>query len=90
MPVSFSSSPCKTHLLLFFSIPGSDLCLFPENSFLIYPLMKRITYFPQAWLGIAMNFSLVVGWASVTGSLDYELLLVLLVGAWGWTMHYGQ
>lgn len=52
--------------------------------------MKRITYFPQAWLGIAMNFSLVVGWASVTGSLDYELLLVLLVGAWGWTMHYGQ
>nr|WGM49228.1 UbiA prenyltransferase [Boreostereum vibrans] len=56
--------------------------------FLIYPLMKRITYFPQAWLGIAMNFSLVVGWASITGSLDYQLLLVLLAGAWGWTMHY--
>ncbi|ETW79987.1 prenyltransferase [Heterobasidion irregulare TC 32-1] len=56
--------------------------------FLVYPLMKRITYWPQAWLGICMNFGLVVAWAAVTGSLDAQLLGVLMVGTWGWTMHY--
>ena len=59
-------------------------------SFLVYPLMKRITYWPQAWLGICMNFGLVVAWAAVTGSLDIQLLGVLMVGTWGWTMHYGE
>lgn len=52
--------------------------------------MKRITYWPQAWLGICMNFGLVVAWAAVTGGLDTQLLAVLMAGTWGWTMHYGQ
>ena len=51
--------------------------------------MKRITYWPQAWLGIAMNFGLVVAWVAVTNEVDVQLL-TLMVGSWGWTMHYGQ
>nr|WGM49227.1 UbiA prenyltransferase [Boreostereum vibrans] len=56
--------------------------------FIVYPLMKRITHLPQAWLGICMNFGLIVSWAAVTGGFDVRLLVVLMVGAWGWTMHY--
>ena len=51
--------------------------------------MKRITYWPQAWLGIAMNFGLVVAWVAVTNKFDIQLLTLLMVGSWGWTMHYG-
>lgn len=56
--------------------------------FIIYPLMKRITYWPQAWLGIAMNFGLVVAWVAVTNEVNIQLLTLLMVGSWGWTMHY--
>ncbi|KAI0318670.1 4-hydroxybenzoate polyprenyl transferase [Amylostereum chailletii] len=52
--------------------------------FIIYPLMKRITYWPQAWLGIAMNFGIVVAWVSTTGNLNIELLGPFMVGAWGY------
>lgn len=51
--------------------------------------MKRITYWPQAWLGIAMNFGLVISWVAVTEKVDVRLLALLMVGSWGWTMHYG-
>jgi len=56
--------------------------------FIAYPLMKRITYWPQAWLGIAMNFGLVVAWVAVTNEVNLQLLTLLMVGTWGWTMHY--
>lgn len=58
--------------------------------FIVYPLMKRITYWPQAWLGIAMNFGVVVSWVAVTNKVDLQLLTLLMVGSWGWTMHYGS
>jgi len=56
--------------------------------FIVYPLMKRITYWPQAWLGIAMNFSLVVGWTVVTSEPYWRLLGAFMLGGWGFTMHY--
>ena len=46
--------------------------------------MKRITYWPQAWLGIAMNFGIVVAWVAITGELNTELLGLLMVGTWGY------
>jgi len=35
----------------------------------VYPLMKRITYWPQAFLGLTFNWGALVGWAAVTGGL---------------------
>jgi 4-hydroxybenzoate polyprenyltransferase len=35
-----------------------------------YPFMKRITWWPQAWLGLVFSWGALVGWASVTGDLD--------------------
>ncbi|VAV92632.1 4-hydroxybenzoate polyprenyltransferase, partial [hydrothermal vent metagenome] len=36
----------------------------------LYPLMKRITWWPQAWLGLTFNWGVLVGYASLQGALD--------------------
>ncbi len=52
-----------------------------------YPFMKRITYWPQAWLGLTFNWGALVGWAAVRGSLDLPAV-VLYVGGVFWTLGY--
>jgi 4-hydroxybenzoate polyprenyltransferase len=52
-----------------------------------YPLMKRITWWPQAFLGITFNWGALVGWAAVTGELALPALL-LYVGGFFWTLGY--
>ncbi len=52
-----------------------------------YPFMKRITYWPQAWLGLTFNWGALVGWSAVTGSLDWPALL-LYAGGVAWTLGY--
>jgi 4-hydroxybenzoate polyprenyltransferase len=44
-----------------------------------YPFMKRITWWPQAWLGLVFSWGLPVGWAAATG--DVTLSTVLLYAA---------
>ncbi len=53
----------------------------------VYPFMKRITYWPQAWLGLTFNWGALVGWSTMTGSLDWPAL-VLYVGGIFWTLGY--
>ena len=36
----------------------------------LYPFMKRITWWPQAWLGLVFSWGAIVGWPAVTGSLS--------------------
>ncbi|MCW5758494.1 MAG: 4-hydroxybenzoate octaprenyltransferase [Phenylobacterium sp.] len=52
-----------------------------------YPLMKRITYWPQVVLGLAFNWGALLGWAAVTGSLGIVPLVVYLGGIF-WTLGY--
>ena len=52
-----------------------------------YPFMKRVTYWPQAWLGITFTYGALVGWVAVRGDLDWAPV-VLYVGCWFWTLHY--
>lgn len=52
-----------------------------------YPFMKRITYWPQAVLGLAFNWGALLGWASVTGSLSLAPVL-LYAGSVAWTIGY--
>jgi 4-hydroxybenzoate polyprenyltransferase len=35
-----------------------------------YPFMKRITWWPQAWLGLVFSWAALVGWPAVTGRMD--------------------
>lgn len=53
----------------------------------IYPFMKRITYWPQAWLGLTFNWGALIGWTSVTGQLSWPPLL-LYAGGIAWTLGY--
>jgi 4-hydroxybenzoate polyprenyltransferase len=52
-----------------------------------YPLMKRITYWPQAWLGLTFNWGALLGWAAVTGGLASAPVL-LYAGGILWTLGY--
>jgi 4-hydroxybenzoate polyprenyltransferase len=52
-----------------------------------YPFMKRITWWPQAWLGIVFSWGALVGWPAVTGSLDWAMFL-LWFGSIAWVIGY--
>jgi 4-hydroxybenzoate polyprenyltransferase len=52
-----------------------------------YPFMKRLTWWPQAWLGIVFSWGALVGWPAVTGSLGWTPLL-LWFGSIAWVVGY--
>ena len=52
-----------------------------------YPLMKRITYWPQLFLGITFNYGLLLGWTSINESLSM-LPILFYIGAIFWTLGY--
>jgi len=52
-----------------------------------YPFMKRITWWPQAWLGLVFSWGALVGWPAVTGSLDLAPALLWL-GSVAWVIGY--
>jgi 4-hydroxybenzoate polyprenyltransferase len=52
-----------------------------------YPFMKRITWWPQFFLGLAFSWGALVGWTSQTGSLDLPAVL-LYVGSILWVIGY--
>ena len=53
----------------------------------IYPFMKRITWWPQFFLGLAFNWGALLGWAAVRGSLDWAPVILYLAGIF-WTLGY--
>jgi len=52
-----------------------------------YPFMKRITWWPQAWLGLTFNWGALVGFAAQTGRLDVADGM-LYAGLFFWTLGY--
>jgi 4-hydroxybenzoate polyprenyltransferase len=52
-----------------------------------YPFMKRITYWPQAFLGLTFNWGILLGWAAVEGALSAPTV-VLYAAAVFWTLGY--
>lgn len=52
-----------------------------------YPFMKRITWWPQAWLGLVFSWGALVGWPAVTGHLDWAPILLWL-GSIAWVIGY--
>jgi 4-hydroxybenzoate polyprenyltransferase len=52
-----------------------------------YPFMKRITWWPQAWLGLTFNWGILVGWVAMTGSIALPAIL-LYIAAIFWTLGY--
>ena len=53
----------------------------------IYPFMKRITYWPQLFLGITFNWGIIMSWAAVNNSITQEII-ILYLSAIFWTLGY--
>ena len=53
-----------------------------------YPAMKRITNYPQAFLGLTFNWGALLGWAAVHGSCDWGAVLPLYASGVAWTLVY--
>jgi 4-hydroxybenzoate polyprenyltransferase len=52
-----------------------------------YPFMKRVTFWPQAWLGLTFNWGALLAFAAETGRLDWPVML-LYAGLLFWTLGY--
>lgn len=52
-----------------------------------YPFMKRITWWPQAWLGLVFTWGALVGWPAATGSFGWPALALYAAAFW-WTLGY--
>ena len=50
--------------------------------------MKRVTYWPQLFLGLAFNYGALLGWAAVRGSCDWAVVLPFYAAGVSWTIVY--
>ena len=53
----------------------------------IYPFMKRITYWPQLFLGITFNYGLILAWISIANEVSI-IPMIFYLGAIFWTLGY--
>ncbi|MES2753867.1 MAG: 4-hydroxybenzoate octaprenyltransferase [Pseudomonadota bacterium] len=74
-------------VLVQFSVFAAVVALLSLAPVAAYPFMKRITWWPQAWLGIVFSWAALVGWSEVAGELSAPLWL-LYAGAVAWVVGY--
>jgi len=53
-----------------------------------YPFMKRITFWPQAFLGLTFNWGALVGYSAVAGYCDWSICLPMYTAGVAWTIIY--
>ena len=52
-----------------------------------YPYMKRITYWPQLFLGITFNWGIIMAWTAINNSVSQDII-ILYISAIFWTLGY--
>ncbi|KAJ7656764.1 UbiA prenyltransferase [Mycena polygramma] len=52
-----------------------------------YPFIKRYSYWPQAWLGMAFNTGTLMSWSWMSGDLSHSSIALASAG-WFWTLWY--
>ena len=52
-----------------------------------YPFMKRITYWPQLFLGLTFNWGMVMAWTALNSSISLEII-IFYISAIFWTLGY--
>ena len=80
---------CSVGLLLLLQLePAAQLVALASIALVAaYPFMKRITWWPQAWLGLVFSWGALVGWPAVTGTSDWPAV-VLWFGTVFWVLGY--
>lgn len=46
----------------------------------VYPIMKRVTDFPQAYLGFSMGFGAYIAWTAITGEAVMNIIVPIIMG----------
>ncbi|MEM6603721.1 MAG: 4-hydroxybenzoate octaprenyltransferase [Pseudomonadota bacterium] len=68
-------------LILFFLPPIAVLIsLFSVIPVVTYPLMKRITYWPQIFLGLIFNIGIIIGYVTITQNFETSILWLYAAG----------
>jgi 4-hydroxybenzoate polyprenyltransferase len=50
--------------------------------------MKRLTFWPQAYLGLSFNYGALLGWAAIKGTLEPTIVLPMYIAGICWTLAY--
>jgi 4-hydroxybenzoate polyprenyltransferase len=80
---------CLIGLLILLSLKPLAIALGVASLLLVavYPFMKRITWWPQAWLGLTFNWGAPLGYAAATGHFGWQAVLLYASGFF-WTLGY--
>ncbi|HTQ15598.1 MAG TPA: 4-hydroxybenzoate octaprenyltransferase [Rhizomicrobium sp.] len=86
---AFLAAQCLIGLLILLQLNRYSIGLGASSLLLVaaYPFMKRITWWPQAWLGLTFNWGALVGFSAEAGTLALPALL-LYAGCFFWTLGY--
>jgi 4-hydroxybenzoate polyprenyltransferase len=74
-------------VLVQFNVVAVVMALAAMGLVIVYPLMKRVTWWPQAFLGLTFNWGALVGWAAAEGSLALPPVILYAAGI-AWTLTY--
>lgn len=66
----------------------TNFCLFLTGLVVSYPLMKRVTYWPQLVLGLTFNWGALIGYSAIQGYCDWSVCLPLYAAGVAWTLVY--
>ncbi len=77
LAVLLLASLLVAYQLGFMVIMWGALALIPV---FIYPLMKRVSWWPQLFLGLVFNWGALMGWASVRNQIDFPAILLYIGG----------
>ncbi|XP_017036968.1 4-hydroxybenzoate polyprenyltransferase, mitochondrial [Drosophila kikkawai] len=88
--IVFLSAQLSLGLLVLVQLNWQSILLGASSLGLVitYPLMKRVTYWPQLVLGMAFNWGALLGWCATQGSVSLAACLPLYLSGVCWTIVY--
>ncbi len=80
---------CVTAFIVLIQFNFTTIMLGLGSMFLAfaYPFMKRITYWPQLFLGLTFNWGIIMAWTSVNNDISLNIILLYLAAIF-WTLGY--
>jgi 4-hydroxybenzoate polyprenyltransferase len=78
---------CALMIFVYLNIMAKSIAIISLILVVAYPFMKRITYWPQLFLGFTFNIGILIGYSQASGKLDLAAFLLYLAGVC-WTLGY--
>ncbi len=87
--IAWMLAQCAVGLLVLLSLPtvAQWVALAAVPLVALYPLMKRVTWWPQAWLGLCFSWGALVATTAVRGSVTLDAV-ALFAGCVAWVIAY--